>query len=62
MCRGNRREAVFHDNRHREGFLETLGKVCAKCGFLIYSYVLMGNVRLARDCESKHVSDSLFRA
>jgi putative transposase len=43
MCRGDRREAVFHDNKDREGFLETLGEVCAKCGFLIYSYVLMGN-------------------
>jgi REP element-mobilizing transposase RayT len=43
MCRGDRREAVFHDNRDREGFLETLGEVCARCGFLIYSYVLMGN-------------------
>jgi putative transposase len=43
MCRGDRQEAIFHDDRDREGFLETLGEVCTKCGFLVHSYVLMGN-------------------
>jgi putative transposase len=33
MCRGDWREAVFHDNRDREGFLETLGEVEANHKF-----------------------------
>jgi hypothetical protein len=33
MCRGDRGEAIFRDDRDREGFLETLGELCAKCGF-----------------------------
>jgi putative transposase len=30
MDRGDRREAIFQDNRDRELFLETLGQCCAR--------------------------------
>jgi len=42
MDRGDRREAIFLDDRDRERFLETLGEACAKTGWRVHAYVLMG--------------------
>lgn len=43
MCRGDRQEAIFLDQRDREVFLETLAEGCERAGFRIHSYVLMTN-------------------
>lgn len=43
MCRGNRRQDVFRDARDNELFLDTLGEACARCGWRVHAYVLMGN-------------------
>lgn len=43
MCLGDRREAIFRDDKDREMFLATLAEVCGRCGFVVHSYVLMGN-------------------
>lgn len=43
MCRGNRQEAVFKDDRDCETFLDTLGEASTRCGWLIHAFVLMGN-------------------
>ncbi len=43
ICRGDRREAIFKDDRDRLTFLKTLGEVCERTGWKIRSYVLMGN-------------------
>ena len=43
MCRGNRQEAIFKDERDCERFLDTLGEVSERNGWLIHAFVLMGN-------------------
>jgi REP element-mobilizing transposase RayT len=43
MCRGDRQEAVFRDDRDCAVFLETLGESCERCGWRVHAYVLMGN-------------------
>jgi putative transposase len=43
MSRGNRREAIFLDDKDRYRFLDTLAEACERTGFLIHSYVLMTN-------------------
>jgi REP element-mobilizing transposase RayT len=43
VCRGDRREEIFQDDKDRELFLSTLGQVCERCGFIVHSYVLMRN-------------------
>ena len=43
MCRGNRQEAVFKDDRDYERFLDTLEEVAGRNGWLIHAFVLMGN-------------------
>lgn len=43
MNRGDRREAIFKDDKDRERFLETLGETCAKTGWQVYALCLMGN-------------------
>ena len=43
MSRGNRREPIFHDDRDREMFLETLGQAAQKTGWRIHAYCLMSN-------------------
>jgi REP element-mobilizing transposase RayT len=43
MSRGNRQEAIFRDNRDREIFLDTLEEACAKTGWVVHAFVLMGN-------------------
>lgn len=43
MCRGDRREKVFRDERDNEVFLATLGEACGRCGWRVHAYVLMWN-------------------
>lgn len=43
MCRGNHQEPVFKDAKDRERFLDTLGEVSERNGWLIHAFVLMGN-------------------
>ncbi len=43
MCRGNRQEPVFRDNRDNEIFLDTLEEACGRCGWRVHAFVLMGN-------------------
>jgi REP element-mobilizing transposase RayT len=43
MARGNQGGAIFKDDRDRKRFLETLAEACAKTGWQIDAYVLMGN-------------------
>jgi len=43
LDRGDRREAIFRDDRDRERFLETLGEGCGRTGWLVHAFVLMGN-------------------
>src|SRR6476661_5716517 len=43
MSRGDRREAIFHDDKDRQSFLKTLGEACAKTGWEVHGYVLMSN-------------------
>ena len=43
MCRGNHQEPVFKVAKDRERFLDTLGEVSERNGWLIHAFVLMGN-------------------
>ncbi len=43
MARGNRREAIFHDDDDRRFFLKAVGEACARTGWLVHAWVLMGN-------------------
>lgn len=43
LDRGDRREAIFRDDRDREAFLSTLGEVCRRTGWRVHAYVLMSN-------------------
>jgi len=43
LARGNRREAIFRDDRDRTEFLRRLEIVCGRMGWSIRAYVLMGN-------------------
>ena len=43
MCRGNRQQAVFRDDRDNQTFLDALEEVCMRCGWRVHAYVLMGN-------------------
>jgi len=43
MNRGDRREAIFREDADRQRFLETLGEVCAKTGWQVHAFCLMGN-------------------
>jgi len=43
MARGNQGRAIYRDDRDRLRFLETLGEACAKAGWRIHAYVLMGH-------------------
>ena len=43
LDRGDRREAIFRDDRDRETFLATLGAACARTGWRVHAYVLTGN-------------------
>ena len=43
MCRGDRREAVFCDDRDNQVFSETLSEACERCGWAVHAHVLMKN-------------------
>lgn len=43
MCRGDRQEEIFRDDKDRERFLDTLAEVAARNGWLIHAFVLMNN-------------------
>lgn len=43
MCRGNRQQSVFREDRDNEVFLDTLGEACVRCGWRVHAFVLMGN-------------------
>ena len=43
LDRGDRREAIFLDDRDRENFLTTLGQVCERAGWRVHACVLMTN-------------------
>ena len=43
MCRGNRREAIFRGDGDREMFPGTLEEGCARTGWRVHAFVLMGN-------------------
>jgi len=43
MSRGDRREAIFADERDREVFLTTLGQTCLKTDWQVHAYCLMRN-------------------
>ena len=43
MNRGDRREPIFHDDADRQRFLATLAEACAKTGWQIHAWCLMGN-------------------
>jgi len=43
MNRGDRREAICHDDEDRRLFLRTLGQVCEKSGWEVHAYCLMSN-------------------
>jgi REP element-mobilizing transposase RayT len=43
MARGNRREAIFHDETDRRFFLQTLGEACTMTGWRIHAWVLLSN-------------------
>jgi len=43
MCRGNRQQVIFKDPKDYERFLDTLGEVSERNGWLIHAFVLMNN-------------------
>ena len=43
MSRGDRREAIFLDNKDRTEFLRTLGQACQKTAWQVHAYCLMTN-------------------
>ena len=43
LNRGDRREAVFHDDHDRRRFVETLAEACTKTGWQVHAYCLMPN-------------------
>ncbi len=43
MCRGNRQQAIFKDPKDYERFLDTLGEILERNGWLVHAFVLMNN-------------------
>ena len=43
MARGNRLGKIFVDDEDRRMWIATLAKLCEKCDFEIFAWVLMGN-------------------
>jgi putative transposase len=43
MARGHQARPIFGDDTDRRCFLQTLGEACAKTGWLVHAYVVMGN-------------------
>lgn len=43
LDRGDRREAIFRDERDRQTFVATLGQACERTGWRVHAWVLMTN-------------------
>ena len=43
MNRGDHREPIFRDETDHQRFLTTLGEACAKTGWQLHAWCLMGN-------------------
>jgi REP element-mobilizing transposase RayT len=43
MNRGDRREAIYRDEKERATFLRTLGEACGKTGWQVHAWCLIGN-------------------
>src|SRR6056297_3592023 len=43
MARGNARDDIFLDDNDREGFIDNLGRVCARFDWRVWSWCLMSN-------------------
>ena len=43
MCRGDRKEPIFETDLDRNCFIDMLGEVCERAGFVVHGYVLMSN-------------------
>jgi len=43
MARGNARGEIFLDDDDREGFVDNLGRVCARFGWRVWAWCLMNN-------------------
>ena len=43
LARGDRREAIYHDDHDRLTWIDYLGQVCRRTGWRVYGWVLMGN-------------------
>ncbi len=43
LDRGDRQEAIYHDDADRERFLCTLGEACGRTGWRVHAWVLMSN-------------------
>lgn len=43
MCRGDRGEPIFSDDRDHKLFLDTLAEACGRTGWRVHAFVLMGN-------------------
>ena len=43
MNRGDRREPIFHDDKDRQLFLQTLKEACEKTGWHVHAWCLMPN-------------------
>lgn len=43
ICRGNQRQAIFHDDDDRKHYLESLEQYRERYEFTVYAYVLMSN-------------------
>jgi REP element-mobilizing transposase RayT len=43
LARGDRREAIFHDEEDRNLFLATLAQACKRTGWRVHAWVLMSS-------------------
>ena len=41
--RGDRREAIYLDNRDRDAWLEVASEVCNRCNWVVHAYCQMTN-------------------
>jgi REP element-mobilizing transposase RayT len=61
-CRGNRRQAVFHDDADRRRFVQLLERVCARCEWQVVAWCLMTNhFHLVVDVPAGTISSGMQR-
>ncbi len=60
MNRGDRREAIFADDRDRQRLLETLAEACQKTQWQVHAYCLMSNHLhlVVETCGRRHEHDT----